>query len=731
MQTFDLRCRLTLAVLTVCVPISSLLNRSVRADGPNGFPSKSEVEALVAKEPVTKANWPIWKKRLLAWIGDRSRAPEAAFDAARSFVGAQANADGQLTGELADDAFAWYELGSYFLYLRSQPTDATAVGKGEAAFRKSIILDPNFARAHRNLALALILGTANDMKATEAGVELSVAAKLDPQLPLTLERGLVKMKTKDYAGAEAAFDAALRDEPDNSAAALYLAQAIVSNANRKGSRAEPLAKLSERFPAEAGLVCFHGVGLAMDSRFREAVKELDRAKSMGADPDKMFAPGFVDAVREATKWSWFEIAAWGFGGFVVFYAVVMSVMALGGLLLASRTRGDKALALIGDANQTLLTSGQIARTHEESTLAKLYLAALMLGLLLFYLSLPFVTLGILAVFGSMILFFFWLGRIPIKLVVLLAFAGIAGAWSVISGMFAGAGRGSFGLQLSKEQIPRLHGVVEEVAKKVETGVVNEIYIAPGAEIGVHQEGRGPFGLFGSKRRVLTLGMAAMHVLTVAELKSILAHEYAHFSHQDTFYSRFIYQVTLSIRHALGGMAATGGLFHYINPSYWFLVLYFKSYALLSAGFSRSREFLADRMAATLYGSDVFATALKNVSTDGALYEIAVYQNLASLLEKDQALVNMYDSFRQFRDGQVEVKERDAIYARMLEEKAPLFASHPSYRERLTAIAPLPKAETVDSTPAIELFEAPDELQKELTEFLAGRVVIAHQQAAQT
>src|SRR5262249_8823848 len=144
--------------------------------------------------------------------------------------------------------------------------------------------------------------------------------------------------------------------------------------------------------------------------------------------------------------------------------------------------------------------------------------------------------------------------------------------------------------------PRLHQVLKEVAQRVDTEPVDEIYLAPGAAIGVKQDGRGPFGIFGVKRRVLTLGLSTMHFLSVSELKAILAHEYAHFSHRDTVYGRFIYQVHLSIDQALTGMGEMGGWLNYVNPFFWFLFLYYKAYSLLSAGHSRSREFLADRMA---------------------------------------------------------------------------------------------------------------------------------------
>src|SRR5262249_2667899 len=118
---------------------------------------------------------------------------------------------------------------------------------------------------------------------------------------------------------------------------------------------------------------------------------------------------------------------------------------------------------------------------------------------------------------------------------------------------------------SAEDCPQLYAALAEVAQKVDTQPVYQVYLSHGSSIGVYQEGRGPFGLLGVKRRVLTLGLSTMHYLSVSELKSILAHEYAHFSHSDTFYHRFIYQVTVSIQEALSGMAASGGYLTYVNP----------------------------------------------------------------------------------------------------------------------------------------------------------------------
>src|SRR5262249_48019020 len=153
----------------------------------------------------------------------------------------------------------------------------------------------------------------------------------------------------------------------------------------------------------------------------------------------------------------------------------------------------------------------------------------------------------------------------------------------------------------REDCPKLFAAVEEVAKRVDTEPVDEIWISPGAAFYVTQAGRGPLGVFGGRQRLLMLRPCVVGYLSGSRAEAILAHEYAHFSHADTFWSRFLFQVTLSLRVAMREMAKSGGWITYVNPFYWFFYLYNRSYSMLSAGFSRSREYLADRMACSLYG----------------------------------------------------------------------------------------------------------------------------------
>ena len=697
---------------------------------PQPIPSSAEVDDLLRREPLTLETWPTWRQRLLDWIDDKSNHTDKAYEAADTFVASKADAAGELSPPLNDDYFAWYLFGRHTLHAGSLEAVKAAAPGAEKHLRRSIALTPTFSRAHRSLASVLLiqapLAGPSPLK-EEAEREMQLARELEPNLKMKSVLAFVSMLHGDHSRAEQLYQEAVNEDPESVDNATALAASIVQNQQHVGPRAPQIAPLVARHRDNGMLACFHGLALAMDDDPRACLKEFERARSLGVDPEEVFKPELIRAIETAARPGILQILMWSGIAFVAFYACVMLAMVVAGFLLAQWTRGAEALRLIGDQPMDIIQGGQVERTREEPWLARFYAVSLIAGLILFYVSLPFVTVGLLACTLGALYLIILAGRIPVKLFVLILVVGLAMTWAVLKSMFARMGTGSFGLKKTEHDAPRLFAALREVAGRVDTSPVDEVYISPGSEIGVHQEGRGPWGIFGTKRRVLTLGLSPLRTLTVSELKSILAHEYAHFSHRDTFYSRFIHRVDLSINSALSGMGSAGGKLNYVNPFFWFLVLYYRAYSMLSAGFSRSREFLADRMSCSLYGSNVFSSALTKVVTDGKLFEMTMYGSVASLLAENQAFENMYQAFADYKQGTDSREQRDQIQKELEAERPSLFASHPSHAERLAAAAAFPAGRDLDNTPAIQLFEDPEALEKELTEFLTGAIHFARQQ----
>src|SRR5262249_47525318 len=129
--------------------------------------------------------------------------------------------------------------------------------------------------------------------------------------------------------------------------------------------------------------------------------------------------------------------------------------------------------------------------------------------------------------------------------------------------------------------------------------------------------------------------------------------------------------------------------------------------------------LADRLASSLYGADVLATALDKVMLDGPLLEHSLKHSIARLLKQKDAYSNMYEAYRYFRDDPLTIEQREALRQSRQQEASAIFAPAPTLAERLAAMASLPHALETNDMPAQELLEAPQEIERNLTNFLTG------------
>jgi Zn-dependent protease with chaperone function len=279
-----------------------------------------------------------------------------------------------------------------------------------------------------------------------------------------------------------------------------------------------------------------------------------------------------------------------------------------------------------------------------------------------------------------------------------------------------------GVEASPAQHPRLFESLGLVAERLKTRPVDKVYLTPTANIAVRQEGSGPFGLLGRRRRILHLGISTLPLLSRQEFHSILAHEYGHFTQNDTFYGRFIFQVSASLATSLAVMNAAGGVLNSINPFYWFWWCYLRAYTLLANGFSRSREFLADRQAVLAYGKQAFVSGLTKISVDGVLSESAIQMNIRRLLSEGKAFANAFEVYRQFREAANLDEPREQLLAELRQGQAGWFDTHPTFSERLTAVAEFPdQTPSGDDEPAIHLLDDPQAVEAALTEILTNHI----------
>jgi Zn-dependent protease with chaperone function len=226
---------------------------------------------------------------------------------------------------------------------------------------------------------------------------------------------------------------------------------------------------------------------------------------------------------------------------------------------------------------------------------------------------------------------------------------------------------------------------------------------------------------------MEIGIATLSNLTTSEFKSISAHEFGHFTNQDPFYTRFISQVTASLLTSLAVMDTAGGLINYLNPFYWFYWLYLRAYALLASGFSRSREFLADRRAVLAYGKESFISGLTKAAVDGTILEGAVVYNIQVALREGKSFVNVFDALCEYRKQPDVAEAHEEVLKNLHESKPSWYDSHPSYSERVTAVERFPLSqEAPDVSPATSVLSGLEQIEEELTELMTRGVYEAMQ-----
>jgi Zn-dependent protease with chaperone function len=546
--------------------------------------------------------------------------------------------------------------------------------------------------------------------------------------------GIKAIKERRYEAAVALFRQVCSEMPDNPQAARWLADAMLGRINEQLSRrnqsaaadaVREIARLCRRFPRDGELRAAYAAALFSDRHFAEAKAALLRAEELGADATRLVGPMGVAAIRAGQsaaapqRVSWQRRAQSGEADSAPIALVVLEFFAVWGMWIVIMFAVGAILAAAIPRKPPASSSDVYVRSVREIWLERFYLVLLGLGLLAFYVVVPFVAVGLfsvtLALFGALlivrIIHFGVLHR------------GLWATWGIVRCAFLAPRENTLRAPITEVEHPRLFEASREVAGRLNTEPADAVYLTPTSQIGVHQGGSGPFGLFGKRTRVLEIGVATLPMLTISEFKSILAHEYGHFTHKDPFFGRFIFQVTTSLAASMSVMNAAGGTLNYINPFYWFYWLNLKAYNLISAGFSRSREFLADRRATIAYGKPAFVGGLTKVTIDGRLYDATAYQNVRWLLSNQQMFVNVFQAYRDWRESPDLMQKRDSLLEQARQQKTSWFDTHPNFSERLAAIALFPnEPRSLEDDSAAALLTDLNAIETHLTNMLTQRLI---------
>ena len=232
-----------------------------------------------------------------------------------------------------------------------------------------------------------------------------------------------------------------------------------------------------------------------------------------------------------------------------------------------------------------------------------------------------------------------------------------------------------GPRLDPAEEPELFDLVRDVADATGQEMPADVYVDDEYNAAVTERG-GVLGIGGE--RVLILGLPLLDTLTVDQLKSVIAHEFGHYSGGDTKLGSFFFRTYDGIDRAIEGLEK--------RESFWrhLFIWYGRFFLRRTGAVRRSQEFAADAVAAEVAGRDTTARALWSVA--GCSGAFGSYMETEFVPTVNSGVLPPFrEGFARFRSAPgMREATAEHLEERMREETHP-YDTHPSLGERLSSL----------------------------------------------
>ena len=265
-------------------------------------------------------------------------------------------------------------------------------------------------------------------------------------------------------------------------------------------------------------------------------------------------------------------------------------------------------------------------------------------------------------------------------------------WSILPrfGRFAPPGP-----QLEEHAQPELFALIRDVAAATGQPMPREVYLVAGVEAAAGQ--RGGIGAGIGARRVLILGLAALHGMTVAELRAVIAHELGHYRAGALKSAAWIHTTREAIFRTIESIPPAGvylqlGSRRTSFYPYAFLhalfIWYGKHFLRVTQAIARAHELAADRLASDVAGARTAMTALVNFRRSALAFAIYWKDCVLPVLTSGHR-PPIGAGFEHFMSIKARMRMPDDVVGRELSSgNADEYDSHPSLQERCAAFEAL-------------------------------------------
>jgi Zn-dependent protease with chaperone function len=241
-------------------------------------------------------------------------------------------------------------------------------------------------------------------------------------------------------------------------------------------------------------------------------------------------------------------------------------------------------------------------------------------------------------------------------------------------------------RLRAAQFPEVHQLQLDVAQTLGVTPVEELWVSPGAELGI-----GTAKQHGVRRRFLVVGFELLHVMSPAQLRAALFHEFGHQLGGDLWLGRWA-------RHLILRLLVAAHAFSWLNPARWAAQLSLFLVDLSYLPWSRAKEYAADRCAARYAGPEALGGALRAVQRETGAVERALDRVLDRVASRRVSPTSLTQAARAVR---LSLSATDKHRFASQDEGDPLDLgrrTHPPIALRLAALQGLPTVTSASCPP---------------------------------
>jgi heat shock protein HtpX len=191
-----------------------------------------------------------------------------------------------------------------------------------------------------------------------------------------------------------------------------------------------------------------------------------------------------------------------------------------------------------------------------------------------------------------------------------------------------------GLLIERTAQPRLFAEIENVAGALNERMPSEVYLV--GDVNAWVADRGGLMGFGS-RRVMGLGLPLLSILTISQLRAVLAHEFAHYYGGDTSLGPWVYKTQTAIVRIFQNIGSVGklarvailGVMYLVVATLmkWYFVVFLRAINLAS----RKKEYRADELACLIAGRQPLIDGLRAIHGAGLAWPAYWKSELAPML----------------------------------------------------------------------------------------------------